>query len=400
MNRTKRTIRWGLIAIVLVVLALVSVSGLQTVAALNPASTPTVAASAAPLGPSATATAIDEQDASRALETRVVALYKAMSPSVVNVTNRTYVSDWFSQAVPQEGTGSGFVYDTEGHIITNYHVVENADELTVMLASGGVYDATVVGTDPTNDLAVIQIEAGSDLPEPLALADSNSLQVGQFVLAIGNPFGLNQTLTTGVISALGRVIESPQDNRFIGEAIQTDAAINPGNSGGPLLDLDGRVIGVNSQILSTSGASAGIGFAISASTVQRVVPQLIAQGYYPHPWLGVQLLPLTQATADELRNAGVDVPRDSGLLVVQATAGEPAANAGIQGGSRVLSVGGYRIATGGDIIVALNDEPMKTYEDFTVYLETKTSIGDDVKVTIVRDSQEQTVHVTLAEQPQ
>jgi len=197
--------------------------------------------------------------------------------------DRGYTYNVFRQVVPQEGSGSGFVYDTQGHIVINYHVVENAEEIPVTLAGGQMYEAEIVGTDPASDLAVIRIDAGEDLPEPLALGDSDDLRVGQFVLAIGNPFGLEQTLTTGVISALGRVIES-SDGSFIGEAIQTDAAINPGNSGGPLLDLKGRVAGVNSQIVSPSGSSSGVGFAVSASTLQRVVPALTADGEYPHPW--------------------------------------------------------------------------------------------------------------------
>ena len=178
------------------------------------------------------------------LEEQVMAVYELTGPAVVNITSRVITFDLFMRPVPQEGSGSGFLYDTEGRIVTNFHVVENADELAVTLADGRILPAEVVGIDPSNDLAVIQIEADG-LPQPIALGDSDSLQVGQFVVAIGNPFGQAGTLTVGVISALGRTIQSP-DGRFIGEAIQTDAAINPGNSGGPLLDLRGRVIGVNS----------------------------------------------------------------------------------------------------------------------------------------------------------
>jgi S1-C subfamily serine protease len=303
-------------------------------------------------------------------------------------------------AAPQEGTGSGFVYDTEGHIVTNYHVIENADELLVTLADGQVYKAEVVGSDPTNDLAVIRLTTDADLPAPLVLGDSDNLQVGQFVVAIGNPYGLQRTLTTGVVSALGRVIESPQANEFIGEAIQTDAAINPGNSGGPMLDLHGRVIGINSQIISPSGASAGIGFAVSANTVQRVVPKLIAQGYYPHPWLGVETLSLSSSITAMLKEAGVDVGADSGVLVLDTTARGPAARAGIRGGSQYVRLGRYQLPVGGDVIVALNGEPIHDLQDLTVYLETKTTVGDSVQVTVLRDGQEVKLPVTLAEQPQ
>jgi S1-C subfamily serine protease len=344
--------------------------------------------------------ALDEQSAAYALQTRIAEVYDAASPAVVNITNRSYVYYRFMGSVPEEGTGSGFVWDRGGHIVTNYHVIENADELLVTLANGQEYSAEVVGTDPTNDLAVIQIQAGQNLPEPLVLGDSNQLQVGQFVVAIGNPYGLQQTLTTGVVSALGRVIESPDANNFIGEAIQTDAAINPGNSGGPLLDLQGRVIGVNSQIISPSGASAGIGFAVSAATVQRVVPALIAQGYYAHPWLGAQMLSLTDSVAGVLREAGVNVVADSGVLVVQAVSGGPADRAGIQGGSRAVRVGRYRLPVGGDIITAVDGQPISDLQALTVYLETEKTVGDTVQVTILRDQEAQQISVTLGEQPQ
>ena len=215
---------------------------------------------------------------------------------------------------------------------------------------------------------MIQIDASADLPEPVTLGDSGSLQVGQFVVAIGNPFGLEQTLTTGVISALGRVIESPEDNRFIGEAIQTDASINPGNSGGPLLDLGGHVIGVNSQIISPSGASAGVGFAVSAETLQRVVPELIARGHYAHPWLGAEMLPITPAVAEVLREAGAQVSVDSGLLVLETVTGGPADQAGIQGGSRRVRIGRYQLPVGGDTITAIDGQPTNDLQALTVFV--------------------------------
>jgi S1-C subfamily serine protease len=338
-------------------------------------------------------------EASNPLEAQVIAVYENVSPAVVNITNRGYVYDFFMQAVPQEGSGSGFVYDQAGHIVTNYHVIENAEELSVTLANGKVYDAKIIGVDPTNDLAVIGLNANVDLPDPIVLGDSGNLRVGQFVVAIGNPFGLERTLTTGVISALGRVIQSPEDNRFIGEAIQTDASINPGNSGGPLLDLKGRVIGVNSQIISPSQASAGIGFAVSANTVRRVVPELIARGYYPHPWLGATMLTLTPANVNVFRDGGMQVPVEAGLLVSEVTPRGPANEAGIRGGDRAMRVGRYQLLLGGDIITAINGKPVGDFQELTVYLETQTKVGDSVQVTIVRDGQEQTLAVTLGEQP-
>jgi S1-C subfamily serine protease len=343
--------------------------------------------------------ALDEQGAAFALEAQIIDVYDGSSPAVVNITNRMYVTYRWMGTVPEEGTGSGFVYDDEGHIVTNYHVIENADELLVTLAGGAVYPAEVVGSDPTNDLAVLSVDANADLPEPLLLGDSGDLRVGQFVVAIGNPFGLEQTLTTGVVSALGRVIESPEDNSFIGEAIQTDAAINPGNSGGPLLDLQGRVIGVNSQIISPSGASSGIGFAVSANTVHRVVPQLIADGYYAHPWLGVDTLPLTSSVVQVLHDAGVDLGSDSGLLVLEAMSDGPANRAGLLGGNRWLRLGRYQLPVSGDIIVAINGHETADLQTLTVYLEMETTIGDTVELTVIRGNDKLTLPVKVAEQP-
>jgi S1-C subfamily serine protease len=277
-------------------------------------------------------------------------------------------------------------------------VVADAESVSVALAAGGVYTATIVGTDSSNDLAVVQIQA-ENLPDPIPLGDSEQLRVGQFVVAIGNPFALDRTLTMGVISALSRVIQSP-DSRFIGEAIQTDAAINPGNSGGPLLDLGGRVIGVNAQIISPSQASAGIGFAISANTVRRVVPQLIAQGHYPHPWLGISVLPFDSQGAQIIRKAGMKVPVDQGLLVAEVTSGGPAAKAGIRGSDRLVSVGNVQVPVGGDIITAINGTSIANFQELTVYLETETQVGDTVEVTLIRDGKEMEVSVTLAERPE
>ncbi len=338
------------------------------------------------------------EEPANALEAQVEAVYDLAGPAVVNITSVVYAYDFFFRPVPQEGTGSGFLYDTEGHIVTNYHVVENAEELSVTLADGEVYPAEVVGVDPSNDLAVIHIEA-DNLPEPVVLGDSDNLRVGQFVVAIGNPFGLKRTLTVGVISSLGRVIQSP-DGRFIGEAIQTDAAINPGNSGGPLLDLGGRVIGVNSQIVSPSRTNAGIGFAVPANTVRRVVPQLIAHGHYPHPWLGVQLLGLTPERVRAFRQAGVEMPVEEGLLVIEVVSGGPADRAGIRGGDHIVRLDNTRIPLGGDTITAINGEPLADFQELTVCLETQTQVGDTVEVTIIRDGEEQNVQVKLTERPQ
>jgi S1-C subfamily serine protease len=331
------------------------------------------------------------------LEAQVEAVYAGVAPAVVNVTSRVITYDFFMQAVPQEGTGSGFVIDAEGHIVTNFHVVENAESVSVTLANGETYDATVVGQDPSTDLAVLRTDAKT-LPTPVPLGDSDQLRVGQFVVALGNPFGLDRTLTVGVVSSLGRIIQSP-DGRFIGEAIQTDAAINPGNSGGPLLDLAGRVIGVNAQIVSPSQASAGIGFAIPSNIVARVVPQLIAEGRYAHPWLGVNILDLTPERAAVFQEAGVEMAVEQGVMVLEVVQGSPAAAAGIRGGDRTVQIGNTSIPVGGDVIIALDGQSMADSLELTTYLDSEKQVGDTVQVTVSRDGQETTMPVTLAERP-
>ena len=360
------------------------------------APSPTPAATERPR-PTPTPRATPDEPAN-ALEAQVVAVYEGVGPAVVNITTRAIGYDFFRRPVPQAGSGSGFLIDVEGHIITNYHVVENTEELIVTLADERTFPAAIVGVDPSTDLAVIKIE-GDILPQPVQFGDSDALRVGEFVVAIGNPFGQAGTLTVGVISALGRTIESP-DQGFIGEAIQTDAAINPGNSGGPLLDLEGRLIGVNSQIISPSRASAGIGFAVPVNTVRRVVPQLIAEGRFPHPWLAAHMLNLTPMWAETFREAGVDVPVEEGLLVIEVARGSAVEKAGIRGGDRLVTIGNVRVPLGGDIIIAIDGEPVADYEELTVYLETNTRVGDTVDVTVIRDGEEQTLPVTLDERPQ
>ncbi|HEC34804.1 MAG TPA: PDZ domain-containing protein [Chloroflexi bacterium] len=392
MHMTRITLALAAIALILATLA----CSLPTVTTPAPALTPTVPPTPTAAPPQVTP--VPAAEPANVLEAQVVEVYDHAAPSVVNITSHSYAYDFFMRPIPQEGTGSGFIYDTEGHIVTNYHVVENAESVSVALASGEVYEAEIVGTDPSSDLAVLRI-AASSLPDPIPLGDSDQLRVGQFVIAIGNPFGQEGTLTVGVISALGRVIESP-DGRFIGEAIQTDAAINPGNSGGPLLDLQGRVIGVNSQIISPSRASAGIGFAVSSNTVRRVVPQLIAHGRYPHPWLGVYIVPFDAAGAYILREAGMDVPVEQGLLVTEVMPDSPADAAGIRGADRLVRVHNRNIPVGGDIISAINGEPITDFKELTLYLESEVQVGDTVEVTLIRDGQEITVTVTLAERPE
>jgi S1-C subfamily serine protease len=341
-----------------------------------------------------TATPLSVRESANELEAQIESVYQRVGSGVVNITNRSFELDFFMRPTPREGTGSGFFYDSQGHIVTNYHVIQNAEELQVTLADGRTVPATLVGSDPSNDLAVIR----ADLPaEEISVVPVNSapnLRVGQFVVAIGNPFGLERTLTFGVVSSLGRVIESP-NQRFIGEVIQTDAAVNPGNSGGPLLNLAGEVVGVNSAILSPSGASAGIGFSIPAKTVQRVVPALIQDGRYPHPSLGVQLFELTPDWIDLLERAGMDIPKQEGLLVVETS--RSAARAGLRTGDRQARIGNLLVPIGGDIITAVNGTPTPTVQDLIVYLETQTRVGETVDVTVIRDGEEVVVPVELVE---
>jgi S1-C subfamily serine protease len=383
---TRGSIRVLVVAVALVLsMAACSVPGVGTPTAQPSPTAAVPQPTGAPLAPA------------NELEAQVEAVYTEAAPAVVNITSNVIGYNVFMQPIPEQGTGSGFIYDTEGRIVTNYHVVENAQSVSVTLSTGETYAATVVGSDPSNDLAVLTTEAKS-LPAPIPLGDSDELRVGQFVVALGNPFGLQGTLTVGVVSALGRIIQSP-DGRFIGEAVQTDAAINPGNSGGPLLDLEGRVIGIDSQIISPSQASAGIGFAVPSNAVSRVVPQLIAHGKYAHPWLGVQLIDITPDRATALQQAGMKVPVQEGVLVVDVVAGSPADKAGIRAGTTMATIGNTSIPIGGDIITAINGQTITGLQQLTVYLEDNTQVGHTVDLTIIRDGQEMTVQVTLAERP-
>ncbi len=332
------------------------------------------------------------------LQGQVEAVYADTSESVVNITSQVMSPGIFNQPTPQEGAGSGFIFDGAGHVVTNYHVVQKAESVSVSLSNGDVHEASVVGSDPFTDLAVLQIEADG-LPAALSLADSGNLRVGQFVAAVGNPFNFEQTLTFGVISALGRVIRSP-GGRFISEAIQTDTPINPGNSGGPLLNLDGEVIGVNSAIISPSGASAGVGFAISANTVSQVVPSLIEDGEYPHPWIGIQAIDLQPGLVRILNQTELTIPVEEGVLVVGTLNGGPAEDAGIQGGERRLRLGNLQIPVGGDVIVGINDAEIESYKDLVIYLETETEIGETITVHYYRGENERSTELSVGRRPE
>lgn len=331
------------------------------------------------------------------LQNQVQQVYADTNKAVANITTTVVTPGIFSRSVPQQGTGSGFLWDENGHIVTNYHVVKNAKSITVSLEDNEMLEAEIVGSDPFTDLAVLKVE-NDNLPLPLELDNSDNLSVGEFVVALGNPFSFDQTLTFGVISALGRVIQSAGGG-FISEAIQTDTPINPGNSGGPLINMQGNVIGVNSAIISPSGASAGIGFAISSNTVGKVVPSIIEEGHYPHPWLGFQSLNLTKRFGQLLEEAGITVPVEKGVLIVNVFNNSPADDAGLQGGDRQLQLGNMRLPVGGDIIVQIDDKEVTTYKDFVLYLENETQIGETVTITFYRGGDKMQKDVEVGERP-
>jgi S1-C subfamily serine protease len=318
-------------------------------------------------------------------EETVISLFEATKPSVVAITTASRVFDpWRQRAheVPR-GTGSGFVWDGNGHIVTNFHVIEGATTAQVRLADGRALPARLVGAAPSHDLAVLRIDPGRERPTPIPLGQSGALRVGQSVLAIGNPFGLDWTLTTGVVSALDRAIPGPGGTSIEG-LIQTDAAINPGNSGGPLIDSGGRLIGVNTAIYSPSGSSAGIGFAVPVDTVNRVVPQLIRTGTYRPPLLGV--------VHDERINALARREGLVGVLVLDVEPGSPAAAAGL----RPAMQNRFGEIVPGDLVTGLGDRPIATSSDLRAALDRHTA-GETVDLVVVRDGQDRRLRVTLAE---
>jgi S1-C subfamily serine protease len=316
-----------------------------------------------------------------------IAVYRKNIGAVVNITSRVMTVDFFYGLVPQEGQGSGFVIDKAGHILTNYHVIENAREVWVTLHNRKKYKATIVGTDRAHDLAIVQIK-GADL-QPMTLGDSTNLQVGQKVYAIGNPFGLSGTLTRGIVSSI-RQVQEP-DGMVIEEAIQTDAAINPGNSGGPLLNWHGEVIGINTMIASSVGQSAGIGFAIPINTAKAVLNDLVTLGRVRRPALGVRTIPIDPELAQEMGLAA-----DYGLLIVQAVQGGAADRAGLRGGSERAYLGNTPIMVGGDLIVAVDGEKIESQQNLAQVMN-KHRAGDTVTVTIYRGKKKMEVSVTLAE---
>jgi S1-C subfamily serine protease len=309
-------------------------------------------------------------------EENSVAIYRRLNAGVVNITNRAVAYDFFFNPIPSDSSGSGFILDTQGHILTNHHVVQGAQRLEVSLADGTKWIAKLVGTDPQTDLAVLQIKAPSEVLTLLPLGDSSSLQVGQKVLAIGNPFGLEHSLSAGIISSLRKIVKTGA--REIEDVIQTDAAINPGNSGGPLLDSEGRVVGINTAIFSTSGGNMGIGFAIPINTAKRVVADILAHGYVVYAYLGTETQTLTPALARAL-----ELPVEQGAIVVRVARGSPAMKAGLQGGAKQVVIGNAIVIIGGDIIIGADGMKILTSEGLRRLIH-KHQPGDLMKLEILR----------------
>src|SRR5579872_7264033 len=319
-----------------------------------------------------------------------VKIYSQAAPAVANIVTRTLEYDVFMEPVPVEGAGSGFVIDPRGYILTNFHVVQGAQAISVTLGDRSHYDAKFIGADERNDIAMVKIDPKDRKLPALTMGDSDGLLVGQRVLAIGNPFGFQSTLTTGVVSALGRTVQTGQTTVIDG-AIQTDAAINQGNSGGPLLNTHGEVIGINSAIYTPSGTTAGIGFAIPINTAKRIATDLINEGRVHLAFIGVQTLEVGGWLAEAL-----DLPVKDGLLIEEVTRGGPAATAGLHGGDREAMAGMRRIATGGDLIVAIDGQKIANQFDLNVVMNRKRP-GDTVSVTVYRGGKKMDIPVKLGE---
>src|SRR6266700_2913074 len=319
-----------------------------------------------------------------------VRIYRQSASAVANVLTKATEYDFWMDPVPVEGAGSGFVMDAKGYILTNYHVVQGAQTIEVVLGDQSRHSAKFIGADQRNDVALIKIDPAGKPLAVLPLGDSSALQVGQKVLAIGNPFGFQSTLTTGVVSALGRTVQTSQTT-FIDEAIQTDAAINRGNSGGPLINSHGEVIGINSAIYTPTGTTAGIGFAIPINTAKNIANDLMTDGRVHRAFLGVQTMPVGGWLAEAL-----DLPVQEGLLIEAVTRGGPAAAAGLHGGDRQVLAGMRRIAIGGDVIVAIDDQKIASPFDMNVILNRKRP-GDTVKVSIYRGGKKMDIPVKLGE---
>jgi len=329
-------------------------------------------------------------------ETQNISVYEKSNEAVVNITTETVGINWFLEPVPQEGgSGSGSIIDTRGYVVTNRHVIADATKIFISLSDGSQYESSIVGVDAENDIAVLKFEPPKgSLLKTIPFGDSSNLKVGQKVLAIGNPFGLERTLTTGIVSALGRPIQTESDT-IIKDMIQTDTAINPGNSGGPLLDTQGRMIGINTMIYSTSGSSAGIGFSIPVNTAKRVVSELIQYGKVRRGSIDAEIVQLTASIANYAR-----LSTDKGLLVSRVGSGSNAEKAGLRGGTDAVRYGSSRNSTviylGGDVITSIAGQKVESLTDYYSSLESRKP-GETVEITVLRGKQQIAIKLTLAE---
>lgn len=362
----------------------------------------------------------DSSDLLAAYENALTSVYETVSPQVVNImvmaeTNLSDLqnipglenipgfSDIPESQIPKfsQGLGSGFIWDKDGNIVTNNHVVDGATDIQVTFSDGTTVPATVVGTDPYSDLAVIKVDVASDLLNPVTMGDSSVVKVGEIAIAIGNPYGLEGTMTVGNVSAIGRDLPSKQGIQSSGASysiplvIQTDASVNPGNSGGVLVNDQGEVIGVPSAIESSTGSSAGIGFAIPAEIVSKVVPKLISDGKYEHPYLGISGNSMTPDIA-----VAMDLPENTrGALVQTVSAEGPSEKAGLQGSTKTVTIKDVEGTVGGDVITAIDGQPVRNMSDIIAYLAIHTKVGQTVSLTILRNGETQTVDVTLGSRP-
>jgi 2-alkenal reductase len=391
MITNQRSLLWGLGLVVLALLGSDLLAGLEGFPAssdtsVNDTSRPyqeLLPVGTEPLNAQLSSAEADLLSLAAAEEQLLIQLYEQVSVSVVNIAVMTRMGG---------GTGSGFVFDLQGHIVTNNHVVEGAEQILVRFVDDTTLEAELIGADPDSDLAVIKVDAPLELLWPVQLGDSSVLRVGQRAIAVGNPYGFEQTMTTGIISALGRVVR--QDSGFsLPQLIQTDAAINPGSSGGPLLNSRGQVIGVNTLIYSTSGSNAGIGFAVPVNAVKRVIPALIADGSYADPWLGISGLSLSPMIAEAL-----ELPVDRGIMLRNVIAEGPAAKAGLRGSDRIVESEIGTIPAGGDIIISLDDQVIRDMDDLINNLSERL-VGRTVNVGIIRAGEERTIEVILEARP-
>jgi serine protease Do len=413
----KRTISLS----VLVLLALTTMTACGSLGIVNKITNPSPALSAPTQAAPVQAAPVPPSGASgdllAAYQGTLENIYTAVSPSVVNIRVVQHVATTNSgtaqlpgfpffnlpqgqqpQQQFQSALGSGFVWDTNGDIVTNNHVVNGADKIEVTFSDGTILPATLVGADPDSDLAVIKVDAPVSEFHPVSLADSTTVKVGELAIAIGNPFGLEGTMTTGIISAMGRSLPADQNaaqSYTIPDIIQTDAPINPGNSGGVLVDATGQVVGVTSAIESPVGANAGIGFAIPSAIVQNVVPSLIKDGKYVHSWLGISGISLVP----ELSTAMNLDANQHGALVDEIIPNSPAEQAGLRGSSKQVTIEGQNAMVGGDVITAIDNQPVTSMDDLIAYLARSTKVDQTVSLIILRDGKQQTVNVTLAARP-